>query len=322
MLHPELRPLFAQFNELIAHARAEGLSYTPEATRAALDGLRQFYSDGPQLAKVEDGTLAGVPARLYHPQPEQALPVVLYLHGGGHMCGSVELYDPMCRKLAEAAQCAVVSVEYRRSPEAPYPLGLDDCDAALQALDNGWDGVALGSERMVAGDSAGGALCASLVQRDRQRGDGRIRRQMLIYPSLDYTQSLPSCHQFGRGYLLEAEKIAWYFDQYFQQQEDRVACSPLFDTFTATYPQTLVITAGLDPLQDEGMHYHRQLVRAGALSEHHHFADMPHAFMNLEQFIPERCEQLYTLLARFIQGDSPNQCAAINPVKSHCDATT
>jgi acetyl esterase len=240
--------------------------------------------------------------RIYHPAPEAELPVLIYYHGGGHMAGSVTVYDPICRKLALAARHIVVSVDYRLAPECPYPAGLTD---AYQVVKNLWatlDGRKLNYQRRlaIAGDSGGGALCATVAHLAQYDAGVDIQRQILIYPSLDYTITSPSVAENGTGYLLQKEKIAWYFDNYFQHCEDRKSASPLFMEFSAGLPETLVVTAEFCPLRDEGVAYAAKVKAAGPHVEHLHLDDMIHAFMNMEDLAKTACATVYRRIAEFL----------------------
>jgi acetyl esterase/lipase len=263
-------------------------------------------TDIPDIAWCQDDLVAGcrreVPVRIYHPEPSAALPVLVYLHGGGHMAGSVTVYDPICRKLAHAARHIVVSVDYRLAPECPYPAGVKD---AYSVVKNLWPilrgrNLNFAEKLSVAGDSGGGALCATVCHLAQFDAGVTIQRQALIYPSLDYTMHWPSIDQNGQGYLLERHKIAWYFDHYFQNAENRQAASPLYMAFTKALPASLVITAEFCPLRDEGFAYVEKLRKADVETDHFHLEDMIHAFMNMEDLVKESCEAVYTRIGRFL----------------------
>jgi acetyl esterase/lipase len=306
---PELRQWLDQFNPMMADLLAKGFKATPTNAREGLAALTfGLVTERPEIPWVQDDLVAtsaaacSVPVRIYHPAPEAELPVLIYYHGGGHMAGSVTVYDPICRKLALAARHIVVSVDYRLAPECPYPAGLTD---AVQVAKNLWatlDGRRLNYQRRlaIAGDSGGGALCASLAHLAQYDAGVDIRRQALIYPSLDYTMSQPSVEENGTGYLLEKERIAWYFDNYFQHCENRKSASPLFMEFSAALPETLVVTAQFCPLRDEGAAYVAKVKATGPYVEHLHLGDMIHAFMNMENLAKTACATVYRRIAEFL----------------------
>jgi acetyl esterase/lipase len=304
---PKLQPWLENFNQQMAALKAGGFKATPTNAREGLANLtRALVTDIPEIAWCQDDVIAGhahdVPVRIYHPAPETALPVLVYLHGGGHMAGSVTVYDPICRKLAHASQHVVVAVDYRLAPECPYPAGVRDACTVVKRV---WPvlqgrGVHFTEELSLAGDSAGGALCASVAHRAQFDAGIAIRSQTLIYPSLDYTMQLPSIAENAEGYLLERSKIEWYFDHYILNAENRRAASPLHMEFGARLPATLVITAGFCPLRDEGLAYVGKVRQAGVEAEHFHLDDMIHAFINMEDLVTEDCQAVYARIGRFL----------------------
>lgn len=299
---PRLRDWLDNANRAQAEARARGEPPTPAAARAGLAAItRACGGNGPELPWVRDIEIDTVPVRLYDPEPARPKAVCVYLHGGGHMAGSVDVYDPICRRLAAGAGCLVVSVEYRLAPEHPYPKGLDDCARVLARLRD-WlaaRGHALPGGLAVAGDSGGGALTATLCALAAHQPELKIARQVLIYPSLDYTLAQPSVAQNGGGYLLEASRIRWYFDNYFQYGENRAAASPLCMP-TDGLPPTLLVTAGFCPLRDEGYAYAARLREAGVPCTHLHLPGMVHAFLNLHELVPDACDAVYGAIGRFL----------------------
>jgi len=124
---------------------------------------------------------------------------------------------------------------------------------------------------------------------------------ILLYPSLDYTMSLPSVTEFATGYMLEKERISWYFNLYFQGHGSRRDVSPLFMKVTDRFPKTLIVTAGFCPLRDEGMQYFSLLKKGGVVVQHLHLDDMIHAFLNMESLAPESCAQVYRVMEEFLQ---------------------
>lgn len=279
---------------------------TPTNVREALDVLtRNYLSVMPEMPLVLDDLLPGpayqVPVRIYHPQPTEALPVAVFVHGGGHVAGSASLYDPIARKLALAMQQVLISVDYRLAPECPYPAALLDVMNTVKgayALLN-THGLHYEPRLTLVGDSGGGALCATASHLCQFEPGVSIECQVLIYPSLDYTLSMPSVTSNGDGYLLERERMLWLFDAYLQQAENRYAISPLFMPVTQQYPKTLIVTAGYCPLHDEGVAYAQRLAAEGIVCEHQNFADMIHAFLNLEDLAPQECERFYQQVRDF-----------------------
>lgn len=304
---PHLAPWLAALNRRLSALPATGYLPTAISAREALASVTvQQLPPGPPIAWVNDELIPGndytVPVRIYHPAPDKPRAVIVFLHGGGHMAGSVSVYDPVCRRLAAATGRIVVSAEYRLAPENPYPAGLDDAHAVVCGIWNALERRSLPHTRSLAlaGDSAGGALCASISAQGQDDPALRIDHQVLIYPSLDYTLSLPSVRENATGHFLETHRASWYFDNYFLHGEDRRAASPLHMTIGPRLPPTLLVTAGLDPLRDEGIAYRDRLEQAGVPHEHLHFDDMVHAFLNLENLVPDPCAAVYREVAAFL----------------------
>jgi acetyl esterase/lipase len=307
-LHPALVPWLKEFHENANRKLAEGFKATPTNGREFLANLtRRYVTVIPDIAYIQDDMApAGnysVPVRIYHPAPAKALPVLLYFHGGGHMCGSVSVYDPICRKLALAAEHIVVSVDYRLSPENPYPAGMNDALGVARTVWNVLEGRKINyiRELSISGDSAGGALCACVSGLTQFEPAVKIKRQVLIYPGLDYTMSMPSIEENAVGFLLQKAKLEWYFGCYLQNNENWKAVSPLFWDFTARLPETLVITAGFCPLRDEGIAYCKKVQDAGVRARHINFEDMVHTYICMEDLAPDACRKTYEAIASFLK---------------------
>ncbi len=306
-----LQQLLENSNRLIQQQREQGMEYTPIGARESLELMtRRFVTDAPDVPYTRDilirnpaGSTYPVPVRIYHPDPAHTLPLLIFAHGGGHMAGGVSVYDRIARKLATASKRILISVEYRLAPECPYPSGLDDLEQVIRFVYPALDrlGIRYQPRIGIAGDSGGGALCASAVHRLCDSPGIEMDKQLLIYPSLDYTMSAASIEALGSGYLLESERMAWYFSQYLQHGEDPRKVSPSFMPMPEHYPPTMLVTAGYCPLRDEGFAYVGRLHDAQAVVEHLHFPDMIHAFLNLEDLVPDVCRQFYRAAGDFLR---------------------
>ncbi|MEC6830769.1 alpha/beta hydrolase [Photobacterium toruni] len=293
-----------QFNHELTASIAADSEFNTASVRAGLATItRTFITDIPHIEMITDDIIENVAIRIYHPQPQTALPVLVYLHGGGHVAGNLEVYDPICRKLALACQYIIVAIDYRLAPEYPYPAAINDVRLCLQHLFSRLNKMAVNYIPYLAigGDSAGGALAATVcaIEDDKIH----INKQVLIYPSLDYTLSLPSVVINGNGYFLQRNKVQWYFEQYFQNHQDRSMASPLWLPIWSGFPSTLVITTEFCPLRDEGITYYHKLCQQGISAQHYHVPDMVHAFLNLENVVPQRCQQLYAVIGAFLKAD-------------------
>lgn len=312
LLDTRLADWLVKYNRHVQREKLGGRVLQPADVREGLAKLTAgLVTDIPDLPRIMDAQVTGadysVPVRVYDPLPDACKPVCIYLHGGGHVAGSVDVYDPICRKLALASGNLVVSVEYRLAPEYPYPTGLNDCllvvDHIREVLDRCQVNCSV-SQLAIAGDSGGGALAASVTALLQHRYRPPVTRQVLIYPGLDYTLGFPSIQTLATGYLLERDRIEWYYSQYFQQNENRLLASPLYMQITDKIPPTLLITAGYCPLRDEAMAFLSRLKTAGVSCVHQHYPEVLHAYLNMEDLVPECCLDTYQLIGRFLGSGS------------------
>jgi acetyl esterase len=264
---------------------------TPPASDATLqetrDGLAMLHASGsgePEpVYAIGDLDADGVPVRVYRPSADDNLPVVVFLHGGGWTIGSVDVYDPITRALANAANAIVVSVEYRLAPEHPYPEPMDDCWTVLEwATQHAQEFEGDPTRIAVAGDSAGANLAAACALMARDAGIP-LALQVLIYPVTDAAMTTASYTANAEGYLLEASTMRWFFDCYTRGGTDGGDwhISPLRAPDVAGVAPALVITAEYDPLRDEGEAYAKRLADAGVPVELTRYDGMIHAFFAL-----------------------------------------
>ncbi len=245
-------------------------------------------------ARIEERTIAGpggsLPLRIYHPRSMCApRPVLVYFHGGGWVVGSIASHDGVSRFLAREADAIVVSVEYGLGPEQPFPAAVDDALAATRwvlahATTFGGDPRAVA----VGGDSAGGNLAAVVAQETRS-DPVRPVFQLLVYPATDLTRSLPSHRLFARGYLLTTESMDFYLENYVTEADKmNPRASPLFaaPSVLAALPPALVLTAGFDPLRDEGRVYAEKMRAAGVGVEHRCATGSIHGFFSFGGVFP------------------------------------
>jgi len=226
-----------------------------------------------------------IPLRIYLPAGAGPHPIVMYFHGGGFVFGDLEVVDKVARSLSNASHAAVVSVGYRLAPEHRFPTATEDCYAATQwAVDNA-PALGLDATRIaVCGDSAGGNLATVVAMMARDRQGPKIAYQLLIYPVTDampdMTGKYPSRIANGSGYLLTSAAMDWFFSLYFVVPDDAVRpyASPIRGVLSGLPPAT-VITAGFDPLHDEGKAYADALGDAGVPVKYLPNAGMIHGFM-------------------------------------------
>ena len=227
----------------------------------------QMSGPGEPVAEVRDIELEGpggpIPVRVYRPEGDAPLPLVVYLHGGGWALGSITSFDTVVRALANASGAIVASVDYRLAPEHPFPAGLDDALSAVRGLHSRAGELGADPDRMaIAGDSAGANL-ATVVAR-RLRGVVGLRLQALIYPVTDAGCNTPSYREFGERYGLTAASMQRFWNLYLDGGDGLHAdVSPLRSDDLAGSPPAFVLTADRDPLRDEGEAYAEALRRAG-----------------------------------------------------------
>jgi len=261
---------------------------TPEEARAGFTVLAAVAGAPEDPVPTEDRSVPGpagdIPVRIYRPERDHPLPVVVYFHGGGWVIGDIASHDTICQRLAAGVAALVVSVDYRLAPEHPFPAAVDDCDAATRwvsarAAEFGGDPARLA----VAGDSAGGNLAAVVAIHARDAGGPPIAYQLLIYPGTDMTCSLPSHTQNGKGYLLDSDTIGWFSDNYLAEADPRHPdASPLLADDLSGLPPALVVTAEFDPLRDEGEAYAERLRQAGVTVTTSRYDGMIHGFYGLD----------------------------------------
>jgi acetyl esterase len=267
---------------------------TIDEARQLSTGLGALAGDVEHVDRVTDRTIPGpdgdVPVRIYRPAGDGSTPgILLWFHGGGWVLGDLDSTDPIARRLANASGVMVVSVAYRLAPEHSFPAGLHDCWAALQWVAE--HGAELGgdaSRLAVSGDSAGGNLAAAVAIMARDAGGPALRHQMLLYPITDCTMSSSSMDENGRGYMLTRRTMQWFTDFYLGADGDAKdpLASPLhLDDLRGLAPAT-VLTAGYDPLRDEGQAYAEALGGAGVPTRTRHYDSMIHGFLSMGSVSP------------------------------------
>ena len=235
------------------------------------------------LERVAPGPDGEIPVRLYLPDDMRPAPVLVFFFGGGWVLGSLAAVDPVCRRLANATPCAVVSVAYRRAPESPFPAALEDCYAATSWIAEHDAELGLDRDRLaVGGASAGGNLAAAVALLARERGGPALAFQLLVYPPLDHRADTPSLQEPLDPLFFGREDLAWCWSHYLAEPADgdNPLASPLRAQDLCGLPSALVITAELDPLRDQGERYAARLSEAGVPSELVRFDAAVHGFFS------------------------------------------
>ncbi|MGH2491713.1 MAG: alpha/beta hydrolase, partial [Candidatus Limnocylindria bacterium] len=262
-IDPQIAALLAEAEKIdprpvetlsVAEARARGgsVNAAPELAPEPVAEVRDLVID----------RLPPISARLYRPR-SGTLPLLVYLHGGGWVVGSVAISDPFCRALANASGCAVVSVEYRLAPEDRYPAAADDAYAATRwSADHASDLGVDGSHIAVGGSSAGGNLAAVVALMARERGSPKIAFQLLHVPVMDHDFETPSYRANAIGCGLTRSGMRWFWDNYVPDPKlrDEPYASPLRAKDLSGLPPAHIVTAECDVLRDEGKAYATRLV--------------------------------------------------------------
>lgn len=266
-----------------------------------LEATRLLDQPGPRLARVEDVLVRGaeteIRARIYSPSTDTAKlrPAVMYLHGGGFVQGSLDSHDAVCRKLAKWSGAIVVAVDYRLAPQAPYPCGVDDAIAAFLDISDRAAQFGIDRERLgVGGDSAGGCFAAVVSNELSAKVPYPVKFQVLIYPVTEGYLNTDSINDLATGYVLSKNRMTWYRDLYRHDFDDfdEPKFSPLYFNNFASLPPSLVLTAGFDPLSDDGINYVRALEAAGIKVSHLHYAGQVHGFVSLTRVISQGTQAL------------------------------
>ncbi|MCO1333212.1 alpha/beta hydrolase [Microbulbifer sp. OS29] len=306
-VNDRLSEFLDEFNHLMKGKFSEGFEFNVINVRETSANLiSKYVTDTPEIASIRDGVVYAsgydIPIRVFIPYPDEVLPVLVYFHGGGHVAGSVASFDSICRKISRATKHIVVAPEYRLAPESRYPCGVTDCYAVVTGVWTALDrmGQYYQPSLSVAGDSAGGALAATMSHLAQFDYSVKIKKQVLIYPVLDYTMRLKSHQENAAGYFLETRKSVWYLGQYFREGQCRREASPLFMDFTAGLPETLVFTVEFCPHRDAGDIYFRKVEEVGVRSENIHFTDMIHPFLNFEELVKGECSKVYSRMNSFL----------------------
>jgi acetyl esterase len=289
-------PLDPDCVRVLALLRENGLApvekLTPAEARSNYRRTRSLLQPpAAEVAAIRDlnapGPAGPIPLRLYRGigvdagSPSAAL---VYYHGGGWVIGDLDTHDGACRRLANAAGCIVVAVDYRLAPEHRFPAAVDDCEAATRWIFEHAGSIGVDPARVaVGGDSAGGNLAAVMALRSRDGGLPPLCYQALIYPATDLLMTAPAYERFTQGLPLTSGSTRWFADHYLRNREDALdwRASPCRVAGLLGVAPAFVLTAGYDPLCDEGQSYARRLGREGVRVSSMHAADQMHGYLTM-----------------------------------------
>lgn len=296
-LDPVLKDILAQPGDPSATPVEE---QDPDEARAEFEGdMKAVDAPPPDIGSVGDIKVAGADgelgARLFTPdgfEPGEGT-LLIYFHGGGNIRGSLDTHDSTCRVLANASGARVLSVDYRLAPEHPFPAAADDAWAAFNWAHSNASDLGVSTQKIaVGGDSAGGNLAAVVALDARGRSGPPVAFQMLIYPVTDHVSDTESKRLYSSGYMLNS--MPFYTASYLPDEADRShpRASPAHALSLGDLPPAVVMTAGFDPLLDDGKAYADRLEAAGCQVDYVCFDTMIHGFISLRGLLPQAEEGL------------------------------
>ena len=295
-LDPDAAAVFRAFQEA---GRPPYETVSPaEARELYLKGRFVSNPEPPELASVEPLTIpspaGSIPARVYTPtrlrKAGGLAPGLVFFHGGGWVIGDLDSHDVVCRKLADEGELMVVSVDYRLAPEHKFPAAVDDAIASTKWIAENAKQFGIDASRlMVGGDSAGGNLAAVVAISARDGNGPDIAGQLLIYPAIDFAMTHPSHREPETSILLTHSVIRWFRDHYLNGAADvhDWRASPARAKTLIGLPPAYVLTAGADPLRDEGDEYARRLKEAGVAVTHRTFPGQFHGFFTMGKLLQQ-----------------------------------
>lgn len=295
-LDPDAAAVYKAFQDA---GRPAYETLTADEARAYYSAARLVSNPDPaEMASVRPIAIPGpagdIPARLYTPnklrQDEGLAPALVFFHGGGWVIGDLETHDVVCRGIAQDGELLVISIDYRLAPEHKFPAAVDDAIAATRWIADNAKKLGIDPEQLsVGGDSAGGNLSAVVALHARDHGGPLLAGQVLIYPATDFSMRHPSHSEPETSVLLTHSVIRWFRDHYLgaAQDADDWRASPARAETLAGLPPAFVITAGADPLRDEGDEYARRLVDAGVPVMHRTYPGQFHGFFTMGKLLPQ-----------------------------------
>jgi acetyl esterase len=307
-VRPDVRTFLGYLNNLPGPRSHE---VGPNEARMMMLASRHV-ADAPigELAVIRNLACLGpdgnsIPLRLYDARESRdAGPLILFMHGGGFVLGDLDTHEPFCAEMARAMDLPILAVDYRLAPEHPFPAGVEDCIAAARWAAGSPQELGRAVTGLVpCGDSAGGnfAIVVSLALRDEPAA-APVLAQWPIYPAADPAQGYPSFADFGEGYLLTRDGMNW-FDRCYRPEKCDWRYSPMVKS-QAGMPPTLVLTASLDPIRDQGRAYAAACAKAGVETVFREAKGNIHGFINLRRAIPSSQQDInacFDILKRILK---------------------
>lgn len=287
----------------------EGNRKDLEATRKAAASLDLYSYPKVDLENVEDIQIThddghNIPVRVYNPKVDEKLKVIIFSHGGGFVSGTLDSFDAFCRKLALTTNRVVFSVDYRLAPEHKFPAGLNDVEFVTEHIFKHSKKFGVSKKKFtLMGDSAGANLTVLATYNLLQKDTVKIANNIILYPSVDLSHMpTKSLEDFASGYILTKAKTMWYSELYVPENIDKRSpeVSPFYIKELDNMPRTLVMTAGYDPLRDEGLLFAERLLRHDVEVQHYHFDSLVHGFINFSKLIPKEMDILHSRVVKFL----------------------
>jgi acetyl esterase len=296
VLDPDAAAVYEAFQE--ANRPPYETLTAPEAREDYSRARFASNPEPPELARVDELAIpashGAIPARLCVPKclrkHDELSPALVFFHGGGWVIGNLDTHDVACRKLADEGELIVISVDYRLAPEHKFPAAVDDAIAATKWVAANAGQFGIDARRLcVGGDSAGGNLAAVVAIAARDGNGPAIAGQVLIYPAVDLAMSHPSHREPETSVLLTHTVIPWFRNHYLNSAADTHdwRASPARATSLAGLPPAYVLTAGADPLRDEGYEYAERLKQAGVPVAYRHFPGQFHGFFTMGKLLQQ-----------------------------------
>lgn len=281
-------PLAPEIIQQLAEQKAAGLPQVWEAPVAVIRELTQgrvaFAGVPEPILLVENrfipGPTADLPIRIYRPSPDQSAPALVFFHGGGWVLNFLDIYDAALHRLANQSGSVIISVNYQKAPEHPFPTPFDDCYATLLWVKSHAQEIGVDADRIgVGGDSAGGNLAAAVAVKARDEG-ANLNYQLLVYPCLDRDFTTKSYIEAATEYGLTTQAMQWFWDQYLQgsQHDDNPYAAPMRSKSLAGVAPAIIITAQYDPLISDSENYCARLTGDGAEVIYREYPGMIHGF--------------------------------------------
>lgn len=281
-------PLAPEIIQQLADQKAAGLPQVWEAPVAVIRELTQVrvaFAGVPEpILLVENrfipGPTADLPIRIYRPSPDQSAPALVFFHGGGWVLNFLDIYDAALHRLANQSGSVIISVNYQKAPEHPFPTPFDDCYATLLWVKSHAQEIGVDADRIgVGGDSAGGNLAAAVAVKARDEG-ANLNYQLLVYPCLDRDFTTKSYIEAATEYGLTTQAMQWFWDQYLQgsQHDDNPYAAPMRSKSLAGVAPAIIITAQYDPLISDSENYCARLTGDGAEVIYREYPGMIHGF--------------------------------------------